>query len=101
MCVCVCLCFHSYCSAQLSMFNMEMRKKNKIIISTYSSARFYVLFNSKRRRCSLVTVIDSRAGVSTVHVNLGELVRCQSGMTEQRCHCVLARKPRDFKDHSH
>ena len=43
MCVCVCVCvcarmsacmraFHLYCSAQLNMFNMEKRYRNKIII---------------------------------------------------------------------
>ena len=35
-CVCVCVCFviivHWHCSAQLSMFNMEKRYRNKIII---------------------------------------------------------------------
>ena len=33
VCVCVCVCvFYLYCSAQLSMFNMEKRHRNKIII---------------------------------------------------------------------
>ena len=43
MCVCVCVCVcmraclhacvvHLYCSAQLSMFDMEKRYRNKIII---------------------------------------------------------------------
>ena len=37
VCVCVCVCMsvcvvHLYCSAQLSMFNMEKRYGNKIII---------------------------------------------------------------------
>ena len=35
MCVCVCVCacvVHLYCSAQVSMFNMEKRYVNKIII---------------------------------------------------------------------
>ena len=35
VCVCVCLCVvivHWHCSAQLSMFNMEKRYRNKIII---------------------------------------------------------------------
>ena len=34
-CVCVCVCVvivHWHCSAQLSMFNMEKRYRNKIII---------------------------------------------------------------------
>ena len=32
VCVCVCVCVvHLYCSAQLSMFNMEKRYRNKII----------------------------------------------------------------------
>ena len=38
MCVCVCMCASAcevnlYCSAQLSMFNMEKRYRNKIIIN--------------------------------------------------------------------
>ena len=33
VCMCVCVCVvHLYCSAQLSMFNMEKRYRNKIII---------------------------------------------------------------------
>ena len=33
VCVCVCLCVvHWHCTAQLSMFNMEKRFRNKIII---------------------------------------------------------------------
>ena len=33
VCVCVCVCVvHSLCSAQMSMFNMEKRCRNKIII---------------------------------------------------------------------
>ena len=38
VCVCVCACVHAcvvhlYCTVQLSMFNMEKRYRNKIIIS--------------------------------------------------------------------
>ena len=33
VCVCVCMCVvHWHCTAQLSMFNMEKRFRNKIII---------------------------------------------------------------------
>ena len=33
VCVCVCVCVvHLHCSAQLSMFNMEKRCRNKIIV---------------------------------------------------------------------
>ena len=41
MCVCVCVCVvvvHWHCSAQLSMFNMEKRYRNKIIIFSQKSS---------------------------------------------------------------
>ena len=53
MCVCVCVCvavvFHWHCSAQLSMFKMEKRYRNKIIIIIITDCRFYQQCPGNRR----------------------------------------------------
>ena len=48
-CACVCVCVvHLYCSAQLSMFNMEKHYRNKIIIIT---TNFQIYFSLGLKWC--------------------------------------------------
>ena len=45
--VCVCVCVvHWHCTAQLSMFNMEKRFRNKIIIIIITVSVTFVTFSS-------------------------------------------------------
>ena len=61
MCVCVCVVIvHWHCSARLSMFNMEKRYRNKIII-------IIILLNGYRRR--RVQLVYTTVGAP--HINQG------------------------------
>ena len=53
VCVCVYVVVHGHCSAQLSMFNMEKRYRNKIIIIiNYKTANFSKM-HVREDQCSL------------------------------------------------
>ena len=82
VCVCVCVCVpvcvcvvvvvivHWHCSAQLSMFNMEKRYRNKIII---------IIINRKflrHDRKSLSTVLDHVSAILNLQKRCASLCCC-------------------------
>ena len=62
VCVCVCVCVvHLHCSVQLSMFNMEKRYRNKIIIIMFAGCLFTWTGETARLICCMYHSVAAHA----------------------------------------